>query len=63
MLVREFSCPGCRKRLRLDAGLIGPRVKCPKCGAWFVFPAKAALRLRHGRRPELLKLVMSRSRN
>ncbi len=63
MLVREFHCPKCRRRLRIDAGLVGPRVRCPKCDASFGFPAKAPLALGKARRPELFVMVMGRSKN
>jgi ubiquitin-protein ligase len=39
---RLTSCPGCQKRFRVDAALIGRQAKCPECGAGFeMLPVEA----------------------
>jgi len=44
MLYREFYCTGCRKRLRVAAELVRPRVRCKRCGAIFRIPRGSDLR-------------------
>jgi len=63
MLVRVFRYVGCFKCLRIRAGLVRPKVRCPRCDAAFVLPAQTTLRLGKARRPELFALLMSRSCN
>lgn len=63
MLMCDFRCLGCRRSLRIGAELVRPRVRCPRCNLVFVLPATRGIRLGKGRKPELIGLMMSRSRN
>jgi hypothetical protein len=63
MLMHVFRCPGCHRPPGIGAELVKPRVRCPASRAAFVRPSKTRLRLSKGRRPEMIGLVMARSKN